>query len=54
MVSRPTFFDVQMGTVQEKFKMKLVELQCSDELRFFLGRRSITTTFYKDYLECKK
>ena len=50
-----TPFDVQMDTVQEKYQMELVELQCSDELKSkFHAEAVLLLDFYKRYLECKQ
>ena len=49
-----TPFDVQVDTVQEKYQMELVELQCSDELKLkFHTEGVLLLDFYKKYLECK-
>ena len=50
-----THFDVQVDTVQEKYQMELVELQCSDELKSkFHAEGVLLLDFYKKYLECKQ
>ena len=54
-----TPFDVQVDTVQEKYQMELVELQCSDELKLklklkFHAEGVLLLDFYKKYLECKQ
>ena len=50
-----TPFDVQVDTVQEKYQMELVELQCSDELKSkFHDEVVLLLDFYKKYLECKQ
>ena len=49
-----TPFDVQVNTVQEKYQMELVELQCSDELKSkFHAEGALLLDFHK-YLECKQ
>ena len=50
-----TPFDVQVGTVQEKYQLKLVELQCSNHLKSkFHAEGVLLLDFYKKYLECKQ
>ena len=50
-----TPFDVQVDTVQEKYQMELIELQCSDEFKSkFHAEGVLPLDFYKKYLECKQ
>ena len=46
---------LSVDIVQEKYQMKLVKLQCSDELKSkFHAEGVLLLDFYKKYLECKQ
>ena len=49
-----TPFDIQVNAVTEKYQMKLIELQCSNEIKSKFQCEHVSLfDFYKKYLESK-